>query len=714
MSDEYKSQGNLVFGLDIGTRSIVGTVGYKEADEFVILAQEIREHETRAMIDGQIHDIGQVGKTISVVKRALEDRLKVELKDCCIAAAGRVLRTVETNVTCEFENDTVITEEEIASLTSMGIEKAYETFQQNNDTDIKFYCVGSSVIRYYMNGYQISNLESHKARSIGEDVIATFLPDDVVDGLYKAVEFAGLRVVNMTLEPIAAIEVAIPEMYRMLNIALVDVGAGTSDICITKDGCIVAYGMIPIAGDSLTEIVAKECLVDFGTAENIKRGISDSDEVEFLDIMALPQKITKERVLGMLKDKIEDMSFEVAEKIKELNGGKSVSAVFVVGGGGKIEGYTGKLAEFLDIVPERVALRGEDVMRKIRFMEDTKKDSLLVTPIGICLNYYESSNNFTYVSFNGERIRLYDNGNLAIVDCAMNAGFPNEGLFPKRGKAINYTVNGIKKICRGSLGEPAVITLNGEVADLYTKVRANDVVNVKESTEGEPAALVLAKVPEFKSQINVQVNGSKVLLPKFAMVNGDIKSQYYDVCDGDNIKILDYYTIAQVKEFMDVVLDESMIVIVNNEVANDDTCVYDNFKIEWVLKSEEYKYAKKEAAIEQDEYIEEDEDPLNSDESFESSESDDAEVQSETAEQTDDKKLQSAPKHIIEINVIVNGKNITLKGKESYIFVDVFDYIDFDRTKVAGQNLVTNLNSRKAEFMEPIDNGAVIDIYWEK
>ncbi|MBR3524223.1 MAG: cell division protein FtsA, partial [Lachnospiraceae bacterium] len=43
---------NLVFGLDIGTRSIVGTVGYREGDVFTVLAQEVREHETRAMLDG--------------------------------------------------------------------------------------------------------------------------------------------------------------------------------------------------------------------------------------------------------------------------------------------------------------------------------------------------------------------------------------------------------------------------------------------------------------------------------------------------------------------------------------------------------------------------------------------------------------------------------------------------------------------------------------
>ena len=50
-----------VFGLDIGTRNVVGTVGYRTEDEkFTVIAQYIKEHETRAMLDGQIHDIGRV------------------------------------------------------------------------------------------------------------------------------------------------------------------------------------------------------------------------------------------------------------------------------------------------------------------------------------------------------------------------------------------------------------------------------------------------------------------------------------------------------------------------------------------------------------------------------------------------------------------------------------------------------------------------------
>ena len=198
MAGVREGQGQLVFGLDIGTRSIVGTVGYLSGGKFHVLAQRSREHETRSMLDGQIHDIGKVGQTICQVKEQLEDDLNRKLTEVCIAAAGRVLRTVTTHAEQSFDEEHVVTEEDVYSLSTIGVEQAYEEFVKNNDTDMKFYCVGYTPMRYYMNGYQIGNLEEHKVRNMAVDLIATFLPDDVVDGLYKAVELAGLHVANLT------------------------------------------------------------------------------------------------------------------------------------------------------------------------------------------------------------------------------------------------------------------------------------------------------------------------------------------------------------------------------------------------------------------------------------------------------------------------------------------------------------------------------------
>ena len=97
MDNTQSRNETLVFGLDIGTRSIVGVVGYMERNRFKVIAMAEQKHETRAMLDGQIHDIYKVGDTIRKVKNSLENQLERELSDVCIAAAGRVLKTVNSS-----------------------------------------------------------------------------------------------------------------------------------------------------------------------------------------------------------------------------------------------------------------------------------------------------------------------------------------------------------------------------------------------------------------------------------------------------------------------------------------------------------------------------------------------------------------------------------------------------------------------------------------
>ena len=691
---------NKVFGLDIGTRNIVGTVGYlTEDDEFNVVAQCVRQHETRAMLDGQIHDIGRVARTISAVKAELEEQIGEPLTDVCIAAAGRVLKTVTTHVEYEYAEETVVSAEDIHTLNLLGIESAQDKLKEQNDTRYKFYCVGYSVMKYYLNDDLFISIEGHKANKIGEDVIVTFLPEDVVDGLYSAVGQAGLTVANMTLEPIAAINVAIPENFRMLNIALVDVGAGTSDISITREGSIIAYGMIPYAGDELTELIVQHFLVDFKTAEAMKLASTTDREVTYEDIMSISHTIPADEIWELVQPTVEKITTEVAAKIKELNGDKTVSACFVVGGGGKIHGFTEALAGKLDLPAERVALRGEEVLKEVNFeQEDIKKDPLLVTPIGICLNYYEQKNNFIMVRFNGERLKLYDNNRLTIVDAALQAGFPNDQLFPKRGTPINFTVNGAARIARGEAGEPAIVTLNGEPANINTPLVPNCEITIEPSTAGEDAVYTVGQLEEYhESSISVIVNGKVIVCPKFVQVNGSLEPASYEIKEGDEIETRNYYTVGQVAEFMDVEVDHDHDILVNNRVADFETLVYDNFSIDWTVLSfgvapeSENRYN---ATVGE-------ETPVSGGATDDQA----AMMQQEQPESTDNQA---------NIVVTVNGEAVELMGKESYIFVDIFDRITFDLTAGRGRAIATLINGEEAEFSQSLHDGDRIDLYWKE
>ena len=711
--------GHLVFGLDIGTRSIVGTVGYKEDDKFVVVAQKVKEHETRAMLDGQIHDIEKVGNSIRKVKEYLEEQIGRKLTDVCIAAAGRVLETSNSHAEVEFEEEHTITKEGVYALNSLAIEKAYASFMERNQTQQKFYCVGNSVVNYYLNDFQISNLENHKARKIAVELIATFLPDEVVDGLNKAVEMAGLQVSNMTLEPIAAIQVAIPERFRLLNIALVDVGAGTSDISITKDGSIIAYGMIPIAGDSLTEAIAMQCLTDFYVADQMKQDSTQNDIVTYEDIMGIKQNIPTKELDAIMEPVLEEMTTRVSDKIKELNGGKSVSAVFVVGGGGKVNGYTQRLSDKLGIQAERVALRGKEVMQKIEFLDTSiEKDSLLVTPIGICLNFYENNNNFVFVSFNGEKVKLYDNKHLTVTDAAIQAHFPNDGFFPKRGKELNFTVDGVKKIVRGEVGEGAQILVNGKPANIHTRINKEDIIYVEESTAGEPACMEINQLPESKGSLVVEINQKNVYLPKFASVNGRLESEFYKIQDGDEIEFLKYYTVEQILRFMDISADTYNTYYVNNNKAGMETKVYENFSVLMSKTEMATSYAElfaedEEVAVEVEESNSVEAE--NMEEVSQNEVSDnigtDINVPSDKAVEEEKKEAQ-IPLENQRVIVMVNRKPVVLRGKPKYVFVDIFDFIDFDLSKPQGA-IVTTLNGNQAQFMEELHEGDMIEVYWK-
>lgn len=828
--ERFITEDDLVFGLDIGTRNVVGTVGYKQGKEFIVLAQESIEHETRSMIDGQIHDIGRVGATIRTVKESLEAQIGQELTSVCIAAAGRVLKTVTTNIEYEFETETVVTAEDIHTLDLLGIDRAQEELKAKNDTQYKFYCVGYSTVKYFLNGEVFSNLEGHKAEKISEDIIVTFLPEDVVDGLYAAVAIAGLTVANLTLEPIAAIDIAIPENFRMLNIALVDVGAGTSDISITRDGSIIAYGMIPLAGDEITELIVQNYLVDFAMAEQMKLASTEQEEIEYTDIMCLTHTVKAEEIWQLTENLVDRITTMVADKIIELNGDKTVSATFIVGGGGKIHGFNTMLAEKLDLPYERVALRGEEVLREVTFeQQEIKKDPLLVTPIGICLNYFEQKNSFIMVHFNGERLKLYDNNHLTIVDAAMQAGFPNEYLFPKRGREINYTVNGSKRIARGEAGDSAIVKVNDKLSNINAPLIANSFITVEASTAGAPAHLTIEELPDFSSgTVNFVVNGKNIHCPKFVEVNGILEMGSYEIQDGDAIESRNYYTISQLAEFMDVEVDPDHAIMVNNRPADFNTLVYENFMIEWTAEPRISNDIFEEEELEAEELESEENSPERMDEGFvfqetvlertdeeteakdkteeridegleaeelsqklpdtateavtedriegiskeveeaaagtsmaENMEEDTIENTTEAVQKDDDTQtirtedtIEIVPKKAAEavrkeevpeapsvdaiawaqgrtngaqvdtpyrksmaeqdFIVIINGVPTALKGKESYIFVDVFDFYDFDLNASMGREIVTTINGEKAEYLQVLAKYDKIEIYWKE
>ena len=211
---------------------------------------------------------------------------------------------------------------------------------------------------------------------------------------------------TLTLEPIAAIHVLIPPTMRKLNIALIDIGAGTSDIAITADGTIVAYGMVPVAGDEITEALCHGYLLDFHDAERMKRKLPYDQEVSFIDILGMEHIESTTNVVAVIDESTQQLAEQISQKILELNG-TAPEAVMLIGGGSLTPALPEKLAKLLQLPKARVAVRGAEAIRTL-LLNGELKGPEYVTPIGIAVAAQNHPIKYLNVKLNGEEIRIFD------------------------------------------------------------------------------------------------------------------------------------------------------------------------------------------------------------------------------------------------------------------------------------------------------------------
>ena len=516
MADYCAQESDLIYALDIGTRGLVGVVGRPEKDRFRVLAIETAEHGRRTMIDGQIDNIRQVAELTRTVTERLQERLGVRLERVCVAAAGRALRTEKGSFVLELAESGGVTTEEISRVEAGAVSAAEEALQMDEELRKQFFLVGYTVAQYRLDHYPLSSLLDHNGKRIEADVVATFLPDEVVESLYAAMRLAELQVASLTLEPIAAMNAAIPAELRLLNLALVDVGAGTTDIAICSDGSVVGYTMATIAGDEITEAIMRKYLVDFQMAERMKRSAEEGREISYQDILGLGNTCSWEDFRSTIQEPMERLAKTIAEQVVELNGA-APSALFLAGGGSKLCGLRQQVARCLEMDERRVAIAGSNYEKSV-FSEDLDlMNPELATPLGIAISSGMGLLNDSYmIRLNGAAAKLFRSGTLTLRDILMMNGYTYADLLPRSGKHLSITLDGQRMTLRGEPGTPAVLQINGEEAPLSRVVHAGDQVTFVPAAPGKDAERTVGQLlKEQKLEgVRVLVNRQEVSLER--------------------------------------------------------------------------------------------------------------------------------------------------------------------------------------------------------
>ena len=512
-----------LFALDIGTRSVVGIILEQQQDHYHVADILVKEHKERAMVDGQIHNVLYVAELIQEIKKELEET-HGRLTKVSVAAAGRALKTEQACVTVSIKNRPIFTEEDINRLELQAVQQAQQQLLQHKE-DTKnnhYYCVGYSVLYYRLDGEEIGNLLDQQGDEASIEVIATFLPRVVVESLLAALKRAELEMEALTLEPIAAINVLIPPSMRRLNVALVDIGAGTSDIAITDKSTVVAYGMVPTAGDEITEALSDYYLLDFPVAEMAKRQMHTNAEILIQDILGFDQYYPREEVLQAIYPAIENLAKSIGEEILRLNNQVAPKAVMLVGGGSLTPNLPEELGKVLGLPGNRVAVRDLNAIQNLTRAENIRATPELVTHIGIAIAAQKAPIHYMSITVNEQVVRLFELKEMTVGDAFLAANIRAKHLYGKPGHGLSITVNGQSIFVPGEHGEPARILLNGEEASTKSLIVSGDKVELMVGKNGADAKVNVREIIDDAAVKSVTIRDKMYMLEPKVYVNGKL------------------------------------------------------------------------------------------------------------------------------------------------------------------------------------------------
>ncbi len=536
---------DLIFSLDIGTRTVVGIVGKMVDDLYHVVDHEVIPHAKRSMMDGQIEDIEEVAKVVEKVKQTLEKRNNTKFSDVAIAAAGRSLKTERVVIEIDIPTEEPISEHLAESFEMEAISNAQHRIDalQAEIGSIAYYCVGYSIIGYKLDGYAMKSIKGHRGKKIEVEVIAAFLPSMVVESLYTVMEKNKLEVTSLTLEPIAAMNVIVPPEVRLINIALVDIGAGTSDIAISQNGSIVAYAMATTAGDEITEEIIKHYLVDFATAEEMKTAAVEG-KINYKDILGFEYSITAEEFYETIQPSVEALANAITSTIVDING-SAPSAIFLVGGGSLLPSLPSMISEKLAMPQARIAVSGSNYIKSVVVSKEELASPEFVTPIGIGVtSIIDKGYDFSNVFLNDKKFKVFDTKNLKVFDVLLMGGYKAKEILGRSGSDLMFHLNGKEIIKRGESGTPAELTLNGEPTTLNSFVKKWDKIGITPAINGNTPTVKVYELLDQSDTLMVRLNDLEYTFEPHVLVNGEEVSSGYEINYGDQIQISSVTTLS--------------------------------------------------------------------------------------------------------------------------------------------------------------------------
>ena len=383
-------QTNISVGLDIGTTKIVALVGKKnEFNKVEILG--MGKSKSLGVHRGVVNNITQ---TIQSIQQAVEEAKidsKQEIDDVVVGIAGQHIRSVQHSDYITRENpEEVIDEEDIQKL----IQQVYKLVMLPGEEIIhvlpqEYKVDGQGEIKEPI-GMHGGRLEANFHVVVGQV--------SSIKNIGRCIKSAGLNMANITLEPLASSEAVLSYEEKEAGVALIDIGGGTTDLAIFKDGIIRHTAVIPFGGNVVTEDIKEGCSIIEKQAELLKTKFGsawpgENRDTEIVSIPGLQGRDPKEISLKTLSKIINARVVEIIEQVflEIKNYGyneqkkKLIAGIVLTGGGSQLK-HLKQLVEYITGMDTRVGYQSEHLAGDT---QESVSSPLFATAVGLLMNALE-------------------------------------------------------------------------------------------------------------------------------------------------------------------------------------------------------------------------------------------------------------------------------------------------------------------------------------
>jgi cell division protein FtsA len=381
---------NYSVGLDIGTTKIVAMVGEKnQFNKVKILG--VGKSQSLGVHRGVVNNITQTIQSIKIAVDEAQTKSGVDVKEVAVGIAGQHIRSLQHSDYITRENpDEVISENDIDKL----IDQVYKLVMLPGEEIIHvlpqdFKVDGQSEIKEPIGMYG-GRLEANFHIVVGQV--------SSIRNIGKCIKSSGLEMGDITLEPLASSDAVLSEEEKEAGVALIDIGGGTTDVAIFKDGIIKHTAVIPFGGNVITEDIKEGCSIIGNQAEQLKIKFGsawpgENKDSEIVSIPGLRGRDPKEISLKTLSKIINARVVEIIEQayLEIKNYGhedskkKLIAGIVLTGGGSQLR-HLKQLTEYVTGMDTRIGFPGEHLAG-----DSNEYNPIYSTAVGLLMKAIENN-----------------------------------------------------------------------------------------------------------------------------------------------------------------------------------------------------------------------------------------------------------------------------------------------------------------------------------